>query len=72
MDGMADMGIWMLIWGLLGLALVALVVVGVVWLVRSMSSSRPDAAEQELRRRCAAGQIDAEEFRRREEELRRP
>lgn len=72
MDGMAGMGIWMLIWGLLGLALIALVVVGVVWLVRSMSSSRPNAAEQELRRRYAAGQIDAEEFRRREEELRRP
>jgi putative membrane protein len=71
MDGMAGMGIWMLIWGLLGLALIALVVVGVVWLVRSMSGPRPDAAEQELRRRYAAGQIDAEEFRRREEELRR-
>ena len=72
MDGMGGMGIWMLIWGLLGLALIALVVVGVAWLVRSMSSSRTDTAEQELRRRYAAGQIDAEEFRRREDELRRP
>ncbi|ADU09695.1 Protein of unknown function DUF2078, membrane [Micromonospora sp. L5] len=72
MDGMAGMVIYMLIWGVLGLALIALVVVGVVWLVRSMSGTRADAAEQELRRRYAAGQIDAEEFRRRQEELRRP
>lgn len=46
MDGMAGMGVWMLIWGLLGLALIALVVVGVVWLVRSMSSSRPVVARR--------------------------
>jgi putative membrane protein len=76
MDDMGGMGIWMLIWSLLSLGLLALVVVGVVWLVRSLvqstSRSRPDAAEQELRRRYAAGQIDAEEFRRRVEELRRP
>ncbi|WP_176732053.1 SHOCT domain-containing protein [Micromonospora rhizosphaerae] len=72
MDGMAGMCIWMLISGLFGLAILALIVVGVVWLVRSLSGSRPDAGEQELRRRFAAGEIDDEEFRRRREELRRP
>lgn len=51
MDGMAVMGIWMLIWGLLGLALIALVVVGLVWLLRSISGSQADA----VRGRCLSG-----------------
>ena len=72
MDGMAGMGIWMLISSLFGLAVLALIVVGVVWLARSLSGSRQDGVEQELRRRYAAGEIDAEEFRRRGAELRRP
>lgn len=71
MDGMAGMGWWMLLWSLIGLAVLAAAVVGVVWLVRSVSGSRPEPAEQELRRRYAAGEIDADEFRRRQAELRR-
>jgi hypothetical protein len=41
MDGMGGMGIWMLISALFGLAILALIVVGVVWLARSLSGSRP-------------------------------
>ena len=62
------MGIGMLIW---------LVAVGVVvWLIvratsRDRSEPRGDAAEETLRRRFAAGEIDTEEFEQRLEALRR-
>lgn len=62
----------MVLWVLVGLAVLAAAVLGVVWLVRSLSGSQVDPAEQELRRQYAAGQIDAEEFARRKAELRRP
>lgn len=70
MDGTAGMGMWMLLWGLLSLALLVLAVLGIVWLVRNLSSAPrggdgADPAEQELRRRYAAGQIDREEYQQR-------
>lgn len=63
------MGIGLLFWlVLLGLA---------VWvIVRATRSGRPEprgeAAEEILRRRFAAGEIDAEEYERRLEVVRRP
>jgi len=63
------MGIGLLFWlVLLGLA---------VWvIVRTTRSGRPEprgeAAEEILRRRFAAGEIDAEEYERRIEVVRRP
>ncbi len=76
MEWMGGMGAWMILWGLLGLALLALVVLGIVWFVRSLpGSSRSvpeDPAEQELRRRYAAGELTREEYHRRLDDLRQP
>jgi putative membrane protein len=62
---------WMVLWGLVALALLALSVAGTVWLIRSAISGdtrtavgRPPA-EELLRSRYAAGEIDEDEFRRR-------
>ncbi|WP_051399896.1 SHOCT domain-containing protein [Haloechinothrix halophila] len=79
MDGMMGMGWMMLVWGLAGLAVLALVVAGVIWLVQSsqdrgrpaLDAADEDAAERELRRRYAAGEIDQEEYTRRLDTLRR-
>ncbi|MBA8824115.1 putative membrane protein [Saccharopolyspora lacisalsi] len=73
MDGMGGMGVGMLLWGLIGLALLVLIIVAIVWLVRHLltgAESRADRAEQELRRRYAAGEIDADEYRWRRNDLR--
>lgn len=36
MDGMMGMGWMMLVWGSVGLAVLALLIAGIVWLVRSL------------------------------------
>jgi putative membrane protein len=74
MDGMGmGMTLWMLLWGLVGVALLVLIVVGIVWLIRRLTdgasggSARevpPTPARQELDRRYAAGEIGREEYRR--------
>lgn len=74
MDGMGGMMVWMLLWGLIGLALLVLIIVAIIWLIRHMlagPASRSDPAEEELRRRYAAGDIDHEEYQRRRAELRK-
>ncbi len=85
MDGMGNgsgafmMG-WMALWGLVALALLALFVAGAVWLIRSARSgntrlgtlgARPPDAEEILRSRYAAGEIDEDEFLRRLSSLNR-
>ena len=75
MDGMNGMGgtggmmLWMLVWGLVGIALLTLIVAGVVWLVRRGNAANqfppPDSPEEILRRRYAAGQLDEDEYLRR-------
>jgi putative membrane protein len=75
MWGVHDMwghGWWMWIWPILLIALV----VAVIWIV-SRPRTRPpsthgDDAEEVLRRRYAAGEIDEDEFRRRRSELGAP
>lgn len=72
MDHMGGMVGWMLLWGLIGLALLVLIVVAIIWLIRHMiAGARPqlDPAWDELRRRYAAGDIDHEEFARRKRDL---
>lgn len=72
MDGMGGgMGVWMLLWGLVGLAVLCAAVVGAVWAVRTMIGGRPqqnpevESPEEILRRRYAAGEIDEDEYFRR-------
>lgn len=62
---------WMALWGLVALALLGLSVAGGVWLIRGGRSDNasarrePARAEEILRRRYAAGEIDEDEFFRR-------
>jgi putative membrane protein len=68
-------GVLGVLWGLTTLALLVLIIVAIIWLIRHLvrtsgSSTRNDLAEEELRRRYAAGEIDQEEFRRRRNDLR--
>ncbi len=67
--GLGGMMMWMLIWGLVGLAVLVLAVVGIVWLVRrSGTTQHPplvESPEEILRRRYAAGELDEDEFLRR-------
>lgn len=72
-DHMGGMMAWMLLWGLIGLALLTLIIVAIIWLIRHMlagPASRADSAEEELRRRYATGDIDHEEYQRRKAALR--
>ncbi|MBV7700692.1 SHOCT domain-containing protein [Streptomyces sp. TRM70350] len=68
---MSGMGAWMALWGLVGLVLLALFIVGLVWLIRSLTrdaASKPanvETPQDILRRRYAAGEIDEEEYLRR-------
>ncbi len=68
---MGGMGLWMLLWALVGLAVLALAVVGVISLVRRADTPRPgpttdrETPEELLRRRYAAGEIDEDEYLRR-------
>jgi putative membrane protein len=59
----------MLIWGLVGLAVLVLTVIGIVWLARRSGASQQladqDSPEGILRRRCAAGELDEDEYLRR-------
>ncbi|GAB3671606.1 SHOCT domain-containing protein [Saccharopolyspora sp. ID03-671] len=80
MDGTMGMGMGLLaiLWGLVGLAVLALLVLAIMWLIRSLTNQgqltrqREDPAEAELRRRYAAGELDREEYQRRLGDLRGP
>jgi putative membrane protein len=75
MDGMGmggGMMMWMVLWALVGLAILALAVAGVVWLVRHSAPEtghRSESAEEILKRRYAAGEIDEDEFQRKRADL---
>jgi len=68
--GMFMMG-WMVLWGLVALALLALLIAGTVWLIRSAGSGDTrqavgvPTAEELLRSRYAGGEIDEDEYRQR-------
>ena len=69
-NGMGGMTSWMVVWGLFGLAVVALAALGGVWLARRTFGAAPEAASPEspkeiLRRRYAAGDLDEDEYLRR-------
>lgn len=68
--GMMGMGLGILVWFVVGLALIVLAVLGSIWLVRNMShSARRSTPLDELERRYASGELDHEEFMRRREDL---
>jgi putative membrane protein len=79
---MGMMGGWMLLWALVGIALLVVAVLAAIWLVKHRSPPRPDAvpsapgqrdeapsAQELLRRRYAAGEIDREEYLRMQRDL---
>jgi putative membrane protein len=63
-DGM--MGIGMLLWWLIGIALLVLLVLGIVWLIRQLGSpgkqSTDGDALRELELRYARGDIDRDTY----------
>ena len=73
MDGMGGMGgmmMWMVLWGVVGLALIGVSIAGIVWVVRRGDGRRrpnpsAESPEDVLKRRYAAGEIDEDEFLRR-------
>jgi putative membrane protein len=76
--GMMGMGLGMLLWAALLIALIAVAVVLVVRAVRRPSDGSREgtrgqgslSAEDEVRMRYARGELDSEEFRRRLQDLR--
>jgi len=64
---MGGMITWMLLWGLVGLALLGLAVVGIVTMVRGSDRGadrvpRMESPDEILKRRYAAGEIGEDEF----------
>jgi putative membrane protein len=79
---MAMMGGWMLLWALVGLGVLVVAVLAAIWLARRLgpgrdeephgSPGRPDgtpSAQELLRRRYAAGEIDREDYLRMQRDL---
>ena len=75
MDGgmmMGMMGGWMLLWALVGLALLVVAVFAAIWLVKHRSPAGPGVdpgPDEVLRRRYAAGEIDREDYLRMQRDL---
>ena len=70
--GMDGMMMWMLLWAVAALAVLALAAAGVVWLVRRSGPEggyRPESPEEILKRRNASGEIDEDEFLRRRADM---
>lgn len=66
-EAMGGMMMWMLLWGLVGLAVLGLAVVGIVTMVRRSDRDgdrvpKVESPEEVLKRRYAAGEIDGDEF----------
>jgi putative membrane protein len=71
--GMMGGGAFMWFWAIFALLVLALLVVGVVWLVRSLAGpspgGSPGAARQELDLRYARGELTREEYQQRRADL---
>ncbi len=64
---MGGMMIWMLLWGVVGLALIGFAVVGIVVMVRRGDRDRDripgvESPDEVLKRRYAAGEIGEDEY----------
>ena len=67
MDGMGGMMMWMLLWGVVGLALIGFAVVGIVVMVRLGARDQDripgvESPDEVLKRRYAAGEIGEDEY----------
>jgi putative membrane protein len=73
MDGMMGGGAFMWFWAVFALLVLALLVVGVVWLVRTLAGAGPastlSTARQELDLRYARGELTREEYQQRRADL---
>lgn len=69
MDMMSGMSWMVLLGGVFWLALLAVIVATVVWLIRTMPGRRSDNALDILRERYARGEITREEFEARRRDL---
>jgi putative membrane protein len=72
MDGMIGGGAFMWFWAIFAVLVLALLVVGVVWLVRTLASPSPgstSSARQELDLRYARGELTPEEYQQRRADL---
>jgi putative membrane protein len=71
MNGMMGGGAFMWLWAIFAVLVLALLVVGVVWLVRTLAgpSSGTSAAQQELDQRYARGELTREEYLQRRADL---
>jgi putative membrane protein len=73
MDGMMGGGAFMWFWAIFALLVLALLVVGVIWLVRTLASPGPGSAtstaRQELDLRYARGELTREEYQQRRVDL---
>jgi putative membrane protein len=73
MDGMMGGGAFMWFWAIFAVLVLALLVVGVVWLVRTLASPGPGSAttsaRQELDLRYARGELTPEEYQQRRTDL---
>jgi putative membrane protein len=72
MDGMMGGGAFMWFWAIFAVLVLALLVVGVVWLVRTLTSPGPgstSSARQELDLRYARGELTREEYQQRRADL---
>lgn len=62
---MGAMGLWMLLWGVVGLALLTMLVVVLVRLTRPRETPQqlsPAATEEALYRRYAAGELSGDDY----------
>jgi putative membrane protein len=73
MDGMMGGGAFMWFWAIFAVVVLALLVVGVVWLVRTLASpgsgGATSTARQELDLRYARGELTREEYQQRRADL---
>jgi len=71
---MSAMGLWMLLWGVVGIALLTMLVVVLIRLTRPRETAQQlsaTAEEEALYRRYAAGDISGDDYREQSARLRR-
>jgi putative membrane protein len=68
---MGSMGLWMIVWPIVGLVLLLVLLRGVLGVGRGATTEGTEPPEQILKRRYAKGEIEREEYQKRLQDLRR-